>query len=207
MRNLFAATEAVGNDERIRVSVADCGKKNAFPDRLRKGVFIFLKAEGTGHAATAGVRGDQVGTHFAEERFFVIHLHDCFVMAMAVEQHFSSEARRLKGRGVALEEFAEEECLAAEAICARVIGKQVAQFVAKNGGATGLEDDDGDAGINLRAEGGQDALQVLLGFVEHAEIVKGAAAAKMLAGDADVETCALQNVESGLGRPRMEIDC
>ena len=76
-----------------------------------------VEAEGAGHAAASGSGRLEVDAEAAQERFFGGHLHDGFVMAVAVEQGFARELRAA-GRCAQFlfEEFAEQECLFAEGL-------------------------------------------------------------------------------------------
>src|SRR6266404_1707042 len=97
-------------------------------------------------------------------------------MAVSVEKHFLSELRGLIARGPALQKFAEKERLASQANGALIHGKQIAQLIAKDGSATRFQHDDRNPGHNLSAQDAHDAFQILLGSVEHAEIIKRPAA-------------------------------
>ena len=61
---------------------------------------------------------------------------------------FSFELRGLVVGGVLDEELAEEEGLVAELGGAGVVGEEVGELVAEDGGAAGFEDDDGCAGVS-----------------------------------------------------------
>jgi len=52
--NLFAATEAVGDDEPVGRSAADSGEEFEFADGHGDVVLVALEAEGAGHAAASG---------------------------------------------------------------------------------------------------------------------------------------------------------
>ena len=84
--DLLATTEAVGNDEPVIRGLADGGKKFEFTDSLRDRVVLGVEAEGSGHPAASGSWSGEVDAEAAEERFLRGHLHDGFVMAMAVKQ-------------------------------------------------------------------------------------------------------------------------
>src|SRR5580704_8194407 len=51
--NLLAATETVGNDEPVSRSLANGGQQFKFADGFRNFVFVFFKAERSGHAAAS----------------------------------------------------------------------------------------------------------------------------------------------------------
>src|ERR1700735_4651097 len=84
----------------------------------------------------------QGGSHPSEPRILIFHLHDRFVMAMTMKDHFSMKLRRFIARSVMFQKFAEEECLAAKPIGAGIIRKQVSQFIAEYRGATRLQNHD-----------------------------------------------------------------
>jgi hypothetical protein len=52
-------------------------------------VVVALEAEGAGHAAASGGGGLEVDADAVQEGFFGGHLHDGFVMAVAVEERFA----------------------------------------------------------------------------------------------------------------------
>jgi hypothetical protein len=69
------------------------------------------------------------------------------MMAVAVDEDFFVDLRGLIVGGVFDEELAEEEGLVAELLCAGIVGEEVGEFVAEDGGAGGFEHDDGGAGL------------------------------------------------------------
>ena len=103
------------------------------------------------------------------------------------------------------EELAEEEGLVAKLCGARVVGKEVGEFVAEDGGAAGFEDDDGSAGVELRGEGVEGFEEVVLCGVEHAEVVERAAAAEVLRGEGDAEAGGGEDLVGGAHRGWMEV--
>jgi len=64
---LLGAAEAVGDEDRVCSFVADGGEEDALAQFLREVVFVFFEAEGTGHAAAAGVEKFHFGSGEAEE--------------------------------------------------------------------------------------------------------------------------------------------
>ena len=106
-------------------------------------------------------------------------------MAVPVQQHFAGKLRRLVAGRMALEKLAEKKRLASQLHGARIPRKQIAQFVAKDGCAARFQHDDGHARVNSRAQNGQNLLQILLGLVEHAEIVERPSAAQVACGTRD----------------------
>jgi hypothetical protein len=119
-------------------------------------------------------------------------------MAVAMKQRFARELRQgCIGPYFLLQEFAEQEGLAAKGLGALVIGKEVREFVPKHGDAAGLESDDGDAGFDLGLELVQDVEEEFLGAVEHAEVVKGPSAAEVRARDQDAEARGFKDFDRG----------
>ncbi len=108
-------------------------------------------------------------------------------MAVAVDDDLLADLRRLVVGGVADEEFAEEEGLAAEFGGAGVVGEEVGELVAEDGGAAWFEHHDGSARVELRGEGVEDFEEILFGGVEEAEVVEGAAAAEVMLREGDAE--------------------
>jgi hypothetical protein len=85
------------------------------------------------------------------------------------------------------EELAEEEGLVAKFGGSWIVGKEVGELVAEDGGAGWLEDDNGSAGVKLWSESGEGFEEIVFGGREHAEVVEGAAAAEVLGGEGDAE--------------------
>jgi hypothetical protein len=93
LSDLFAATEAVGDDQPVRRSFADGGKKFEFADCDRNVVFLSLEAELASHAAATGGGALEVDAEAAQDGLLGRHLHDGFVMAVAVEECLAVELR------------------------------------------------------------------------------------------------------------------
>ena len=105
--DLFAATEAVGDDEPVGRGLADGGEQFDFADGNGHVIFIRLEAEGAGHAAAAGSRAVEVDAEAAQDGLFRRHLHQRLVMAVAVENSLAIKTGRREMRGVSFEKFAE----------------------------------------------------------------------------------------------------
>lgn len=108
--DLFAATEAVGDYEPITGGLADSGQEFKFADGLRDFVFVTLKTERARHAAAAGGRSSKIDAKAVKDGFFRSHLHDGFLMAMAMEDRFAIEFRQRDL--LCFQKFAEQEDLA-----------------------------------------------------------------------------------------------
>ena len=109
------------------------------------------------------------------------------MVAVAVNDDLFVELRRLIVGGVLDEELAEEEGLVAEFGGAGIVGEEVGEFVAEDGGAAWFEDDDGCAGGELRSECVESFEEILFCGVEHAEVVKRTATAEVTIGQCDAE--------------------
>src|SRR6185437_8463461 len=88
--NLFATTEAVGNDQSFRRCSPDSRQQLKIPNRDRNIVFVVFKTEGTGHSATA-LRGScEIEPQAPQHRLFIRHLQNRLVMAVSVNERLSS---------------------------------------------------------------------------------------------------------------------
>ena len=110
--DLLAATEAVGDDQPVGRGLADGGEKFEFADGDRDVVLVLFKAKRAGHAAAAGSGALEVDAEAAQDGLFGGHLHERFVVAVAVEERFAVEPREREILGAGFEEFAEQESLA-----------------------------------------------------------------------------------------------
>ena len=97
--DLLAAAEAIGDDQPVGGGAANGGEEFEFADGLGDFVFVVFEAEGAGHAAASGGGGLEGDAEAAQEGFFGGHLHDGFVVAVAVEQGFAVELGQ-RGGGV-----------------------------------------------------------------------------------------------------------
>src|SRR5580693_872183 len=84
--DLFAATKAVSDDQPVGRSAADGGEEFEFADGDRNIIFVGFEAEGAGHAAAAGSGALEIDTQPAQDGLFSGHLHQGFVMAVAMEE-------------------------------------------------------------------------------------------------------------------------
>lgn len=196
--DLFAATEAVGDEDVCRGGGTDGGQEDAFAEGLGNGVVFAFEAERAGHAAAAGVEEFDGGTGAAEPGQLVFHIEDGLVVAVAVEDdaRIGVLGRLVVGR-VAGEELAEQEGLVGEAAGAVVAGEEVEELVAEDAGATGFEEEEGKAAVDLGREFREDAAEVVAGGIEEAEVVKRAAAADVLAGDLDGVSGGVEDLAGG----------
>ena len=138
-----------------------------------------LEAEGAGHAAAAGFGLVEVGSELFEDFLLGFHAHDGFVVAVAVDEGVAVHHGRLEVGGVLGEEFAQQEGLAAKPLGVFVVGKQVGQLVAEDGGTAGLEARPWGRRPEWRRAGCPEMLvQPAFGGVEQAVVIERAAAAQ-----------------------------
>jgi len=205
LSDLLAATETVGDDEPVGGSVTDSGKQFEFADGARDCVLFFFKTKGAGHAAASGSGRGEIDAHAAENGFLGGHLHDGFVMAMAMDERFAGEFGDGEIFGVLFEKFAEQEDLPGERVGAVVVGKEVGEFVAEDGGAAWLENDDRRALFDLLIEGIHDFEEQGLGAVEEAEVVEWASAAEVRTRNEHVEAGGFEYFSGGAGGGGQEV--
>ena len=110
--DLFTATETIGDDEPVGWCLADGGEEFEFADGHRNVIFVCFKAEGAGHAAAAGSGALEIDAEAVEDGFFGGHLHQGFLMAVAVKNCFAVEWREQDMGSVGFEKLAEQESLA-----------------------------------------------------------------------------------------------
>ena len=203
--DLLAAAETVGYDQPVGGSLADGGEEFQFAYGFRNGVFISFEAEGSGHAAASGGGRGVVDAHALEDGFFGGHLHDRFVVAVAVDQSAAGEFGEREIFGALLEKFAEQEDLFRERLGAFVFGEKVGEFVAKDAGAAWFQDDDGGGGFDFGEELVHDLEEQALGAIEHSYVVERAAAAEVGAGDGYVESGGFEDLHGGFGGGREKV--
>jgi len=208
--DLFAAAEAVRDEDVAGCSGSDSREQDALGQSLGDGEFLFLEAEGSGHATASGVEEGDAGSGAFENLYLGLHLGQRLLVAVAVQDdRAASERGRLVVRGVAEEEIAEQEGLLAQAQCPGVVREEIAEFIAEDAGAGGFEKDDGQAGVDFGGEAVcdafEDAFEVGAGFGEKSEIVKRAAAADVALRDLNVEAGAGEDIVRGGEGLRVEI--
>jgi hypothetical protein len=90
--DLFAATEAVGNDQPVCGGSADGRHKLKFADGDGDIVFVGFETERASHAAASGGWALEVDAEAAQDGLFGSHLHQGFLVAVAVEERLAIEA-------------------------------------------------------------------------------------------------------------------
>src|SRR5271170_3918374 len=88
LRNLLAATEAVGNDDGGWPGGLDGGEQALVGDDLRDFKFAGFEAEGAGHSTATGLDWLDRGACFAQQRDFAGRTaEDGLVVAVAMNQN------------------------------------------------------------------------------------------------------------------------
>lgn len=188
LRNLLLTTKAIADDDGFLVA-ANGGKEHALAERLGDFVLVGLEAEGTGHAAAAGVQKLNIGSGSTQELHLVLHALSSMMMAVTMNNNLLVDLRRAIVGSMLYEELAEEKSLVAELGGTRIVGKKVGQFIAEDRSTTWLEDDDGGSSGQLRSQSIEDFEEIFFGRIQHAEVVERAAAAEMLRGQVYAEAC------------------
>lgn len=204
--DLLSATEAVGDEDVAGRSGSDGGKEDALGQNLGDCKLFFFEAKGSGHAAASGVEDGDLGTRTLEKLDLGLHLRQRFLVAVAVQDDGAAGERgRLIIWRVAKEKIAEEEGLLAQVLGSGMVREKIAEFVAKNAGAGGFEEDDGKASVDPGGETIHDAFEIGAGFGEKSEIVQGAAAADMSSRDLNLEAGVREDFVAGREGLGMEI--
>ena len=107
--------------------------------------------------------------------------------------------------GVPFEEITEEESLAAEAGGASVVWKEVAELVTEDTGTGRFEEDHGQPGVDFGAQTVENAQEIAAGFGQETEVIEGASAAEVMAGNLHVEACAFEDLPGSVQGLRMVI--
>jgi hypothetical protein len=158
LRDLLAATEAVGDDDGGWAGGLDGGEQALVGDGLGDFEFVGLEAEGAGHAAAAGLDGARRCAGFAQKRDFAGRAaEDGLVMAVAVDK----DVRALKAAGRQIRRAAARASRRAarplaQAFGAGIVGEKLEQLVFEDAGAAWLEKDEGQAGFDLRGHAVED---------------------------------------------------
>ncbi len=117
LRNLLAATKAIGHDHAAESRLADFRQQHALAYRHGNVIFIFFEAERTRHAAATRRRVAGLDAHLLHDVLFIVNFEERLVMAMAM--HYGGHVQ-LRGHvllSLLVEELAQQECLLTELLC------------------------------------------------------------------------------------------
>src|SRR5207253_474405 len=203
--DLLPATEAVGNNQVIGWGASHGGKKLQFSDGDRDIVLIFFEPKRPRHPATSRCRSIEFDTHPSQDRLFVGHLHDGFVMTVAMNQRLAGKPGYLKMLCSLFQKFAQQKGLPRQPLSARVVGEKIEELIPKNGGTAWLEHDNRHTGIDLGRKRIQSSQQQFLGPVQHAKVIQWPPATQGCARYCHVKSRRFENVNRRLGGVRMEI--
>src|SRR5215813_1171570 len=112
----------------------------------------------------------------------MVHFHQRFLVTVAMDQNFHQALGWRIVWGVSLQKLAEQKCLASEPVGALVGGKQVMQLIPKRRSATRLQDNNWQSCVNQGSQSTHDLAQIVFGFLQHAEVIKGPPAAQRTPG-------------------------
>ena len=104
-----------------------------------------------------------------------------------------------------LEELTQVKRLLGELFRVGVIGKQLGELVAKHGQAARLDADHRDAGLNLRSDLVDDALEESPRQIQEAEVIQRSSTAQPAIRNHDLEAGGLQDLGAGDGCFRLGI--
>src|SRR4051794_5599805 len=105
-------------------------------------------------------------------------------------------------RRLLLKKLAQNECVVPESLGILIHGKEVAQLITEDSHAAWLQPHEWRASLDFRAQLVEDLAEQALGSLEHAEVVKWAAAAERSPGHHNLETRGLQHLHGGDRRLR-----
>src|SRR6266566_9063249 len=111
LRDLFAATEPICNDQCITVNAPYSGKQYSFTNFDRYVVMFSLKTKGSCHTTAARVEERVVKAQFREYSLFIRHLHDGCMMAMSMYHCLARHVRETVMTSLPYEKFAEKKRL------------------------------------------------------------------------------------------------
>ena len=159
MGDLFATAEAIGDDQRVLVGVADGGQQDALTTCDGDVVVGFLEAESPGHATATRVEYRVVEPKLLEDSLLWRCTHDGFVMAVHVDDSFALELWKLIVPRFPFKELTEHKDLLLEAFGMFIMGEEIGELITEDGNAAWLKPDDGSACDDFRLQGFQDVTQ------------------------------------------------
>ena len=205
LRDLFPATEAIGDNKSLGRSFANGWQQFQLSNLLRKLVLLLLKAKRSSHPTASRGGRVEVEPHAGKDCLFVRHFHDGFVVAVPVDERFSAKLRHDEVLRLLFQEFAEQVSLFGQSVGAIIVRKQVAELVAEDGYAAGLKADDWDSGGDFGTQDVERFEQQPLGPVQHAKVVQRAAAAEICLRNQDFIASRIENFNSRTRGFRMKV--
>src|SRR5579875_140771 len=115
-----------------------------------------------------------------EQRHFISHLHQRFVVTVAMQQDASAGQRGWSVfPRVPDQKLAEQQRLLSQPPGARIGREKILQLIAEDAGAARLQKDKRHSGINLPGEEAQGVFQISAGLAKKSEVVQRPPAADM----------------------------
>ena len=148
-------------------------------DGLRDFEFVGFESERACHAAATGLDRFDRGAGLAQKRDLVSRAaKDSLVMAVPVDQNLRScKAAGDQSGAFGSQPVGKQPDLLAHLARPRIVGKQLQQLVFEDAGATRLEKDEGQSGVDLRRHPLEHVGEISPRRAEKAEVVQRAAAA------------------------------
>ena len=137
LKDLLATTKTIRHNQCVLLGAPHSRQEYALAHCLGYDELVSLESERSGHPATARIQRLQFTSGLSQQGLFIIHLHECLVMAVTMEQDFARDMRRLIS-GLTFKKFAEQESLAPQSDGAFFPREQVLQLVTKDRGTARL---------------------------------------------------------------------
>src|SRR5580693_7214275 len=91
LEDLLATTKTIRHNQCVLLGAPHSRQEYALADCLRYDELVPLESERSGHPATARIQRLQFTSGLSQQRFFIIHLHECLVMAVTMEQDLARD--------------------------------------------------------------------------------------------------------------------
>src|SRR5208337_469895 len=209
---LLAATESIGNHNRGWPSGLNGREQVLVGDGLRHLEFIGFETEGACHPAATGLDGFDRGAGLTQKHDFAARsAKNRFVMAVAMEENVRASERVLEASGDKAvwrargEKVGKKPDLLAQMLGAGIAGEKFEELVFEDTGATGLEKNKRQAGIDLRSHTTENLREIGAGGGKQAEIVERPAATDVPAGRFHAEAGKSEDGFGGLQRLRVVV--
>src|SRR5271166_6325527 len=125
-------------------------------------------------------------------------------MTVTVDESAPSEFGQRDVAGFFLQKLAQQECLFREPSRSFIVREEVGQFIAEHRRAAGLENNDGNARLDLGLQHVERLQKQVPRPIQHAPVVKRAPATQLCARQKNAEPGGLENIDRSLGRVRQK---
>ena len=160
LENLFAATEAIGNNDIFGRSRAHSRKQDSFSALDADIVMFLFVSESASHSTATRIEDRAIQAGFCKNRCFVIKVQQRFVMAMPMHDGPAGNVGRRIVRFM-VKELSKRYDLRTQAFAVLVTGQKVRKLVSKDRDATRLEANNRSTLLNCRSQGVERIIQGL----------------------------------------------